>query len=166
MGYWGHMIATRAPQDQQHITALDAFGDHQQTVAENHHGWLVSQVCGAEPDLSSAIAAVAAQTHAPAIVAYILDSDCAIVKAATPAGARWSAVLNPERAAEYGAPAAAPAATTTTAATWAQTAQLAHNDNLIRRALTTEETFAEDQLLALLTAMPAATRDVQSKLMQ
>jgi hypothetical protein len=157
VGYWGHMIATRGRQDQEHIAALDAFGEHQRTIAENHHGWLVSQVYGGEPDLASAVAAVAAQTQAPAVGAYIVDSDCAIVEAATPGGARWSAALNPERAAEYGAPTATPEAATTAAGTWAQAAQLPHDDDLIRHVLTSEETFAEDQFLALLSAIPAAT---------
>ncbi|WP_155123704.1 MULTISPECIES: hypothetical protein [unclassified Actinoplanes] len=155
MGYWGYIVAIRRPQDQERSVALDAFGEHQQAVADDHHGWLVRQVFGAEPDLARAVAAVATHTQAPVVGAYILDSDCAVVEAAAPGGARWSAVLNPNRAAEYGAPAVAPETAVTAAATWARAAQLPYDGDLIRQVLASEETFAEDQFLALLSAMPA-----------
>ncbi|WP_030439658.1 hypothetical protein [Actinoplanes subtropicus] len=151
MGYWGHLIATGSSQELVGTAMLSAFGD-QQTVAEGPPGWHVYHVAGAEPDLTAAVRALAAGTGAPAIAAYVLDSDCAIVRAATPDGARWSAVLNPERAEEYGAPGSSPDAVLAQAVTWARAAQLDHDDDLIRRAVTTEATFAEDQFLALLEA--------------
>jgi hypothetical protein len=111
----------------------------------------------AEPDLTVAVRALAAGTGAPAIAAYVLDSDCAIVRAATPDGASWSAVLNAERAAEYGAPASSPDDVLARAVTWDRAARLDHDDELIRRSVTSESTFAEDQFLALLEAFTPST---------
>jgi hypothetical protein len=151
VGYWGHLIATGSSQELMGTAMLGAFGD-QQTVAEGRPGWHVYHVAGAEPDLAAAVQALATGTGAPAVAAYVLDSDCAVVRAATPDGARWSAVLNPERAEEYGAPAASPEDVLARAVTWARAAHLDHDHDLVRRAVTSEATFAEDQFLALLEA--------------
>jgi hypothetical protein len=158
VGFWGHVIATGSSQDLLGSAMLGTFGD-QQTVVEGRPGWQVYHVDGAEPDLTAAVQALAAGTGAPAIAAYVLDSDCAIVRAATPDGVRWSAVLNPERAAEYGAPASSPDDVLARAVTWAQAARLDHNDDLLRQSVTSESTFAEDQVLALLEAFTPSTTD-------
>jgi hypothetical protein len=158
MGYWGHLIATGSSQDLLGTPALASFGD-EQAAAEGSPGWQVYQVFGAEPDLTGAARALASETGAPAIVAYVLDSDCAVVRAAAPDGALWAAVVNSQRAEEYGAPVSAPDEALARAVTWAEAAHVNHDDDLIRSALVTDSTFAEDQFLALLAAFPPSVGD-------
>jgi hypothetical protein len=65
----------------------------------------------------------------------------------------------PERAEEYGAPVSPPDQVPAQAVAWAEAGHLDHEDDLIRTALTTESTFAEDQFRALLAAFRPSVGD-------
>lgn len=117
-------------------------------------GWYLLRSGGEPGDLDTEAAAMAAATAAPALIAFVLDSDCAVVHAATPRGLRWSAVLNPDLAEDYGAPPATPVdAAVAGAVAWASEAGLVADPGVLRAAMTDSDTFVEDLFDRLLRGL-------------
>ncbi|WP_049716612.1 hypothetical protein [Streptomyces caatingaensis] len=52
-------------------------------------------------DLDALVRALADETDAPALAAYVMESDCAVVSGAGPGGAPWSACLGRRALADY-----------------------------------------------------------------
>ncbi|MFD9409105.1 hypothetical protein ACFWBN_19075 [Streptomyces sp. NPDC059989] len=98
---------------------------------------------------------LARRTGAPVFTVAYLDSDVGFVEAVTPAGARWTALLNRDTAEDYEIPLdrypVEPALAGALA--WASAAGLSADPEGIRAALTGSETFAEDLADRLLTAL-------------
>lgn len=147
MGYWGHLVLARSG------GAPEEFGTDAEPVRDYAGGWRVHRAGGEGPDLPGAVRALATRTGAPALAGYVLDSDCAVLAAATPDGPVWSTLLNPDLAAEYGAPRPDPGADLDAALRWAVAGGLAPDEAAVRAALAGAATFVEDQFFALLDAL-------------
>ena len=152
MGYTGRIVVARSPEP------LTALGDAEVLDESSYRGgWRAAQLSG---DLSDALRRLVAETAAPAITAFILDSDVADVEASTPAGGYWHVHLHRKKAAEYGAPdlGQTTAEVTEQALAWAAEAGLTADGEAVRTALEATNVLAEetfDELLAALGIKPA-----------
>lgn len=101
------------------------------------------------------LARLVAATAAPALSAFVMDSDCADVTAATPAGLSWHAYLHEDMALSYGAPTLAGSADDVLdlAMAWAIEAGRTPDRNALAAALATNEVFVEDTLDSLFAAL-------------
>ena len=119
------------------------------------NGWRLHRRDGDGGDLRGAIVALSQASGQPALVAYVIDSDCAQVEAAAPNGATWSAMLNPEVAVEsYEAPEPPdPEVVIEAASAWAGEAELSLDRAQLRSVLTAEFEFAEEAFAALLAGL-------------
>jgi hypothetical protein len=154
VGYSGYLVLGRAGGTLADLPAVSAFGENLGDGARLEDGWQLLQVDAEEPDPDSAVAALVAATGHPALVAYVLDSDCAVVKASGPDGSRWSATLNPVVAEDYGAPPTGDLDTTVAAArAWSAAAGLTPSEADLRAALSEDATFAEDLCSRLLVGL-------------
>ncbi|MDQ6713256.1 MAG: hypothetical protein M3Z28_08735 [Candidatus Dormibacteraeota bacterium] len=162
MGFWGHLLLARDNRPLGTLREARAFGqpEHERRL---DRGWSVLWVGREPPDLRSALTPVVAATRAPALVAYVLDSDCAAIEALTPSGLRWTGVLKPATAADsYEAVVAQYDGASTAVAgaiRWSREAGLTPSEADLRKALTDEPDFAEeafDQLLVGLGVPGAA----------
>jgi hypothetical protein len=100
-----------------------------------------------------------AATGAPAISAYVLDSDVADVQALTPDGQRWRTYLHPDVAESYGAPALSqtPDEVLTAALEWSGQAGLTADADAVRQALAAHYVGAENTFDELVTALGVPT---------
>jgi hypothetical protein len=115
-------------------------------------GWHWIQLDGDAPGVLSEMVTL---TGAPAISAYVLDSDVADVQALTPGGQRWRTYLHPDVAERYGAPPAdqTPAEVLRAALEWSGQAGLTADEPAVRDVLTAHGESAEgtfDELVAAL----------------
>lgn len=115
-------------------------------------GWAAVTFDG-DPRLS--LAGLVADTGAPVLSAFVMDSDCADVTAASPAGASWHAYLNEGTALSYGAPELdlPAAAVIDAAAAWATEAGFSPDRDALAAALDAEDVFVEDTLDTLYSAL-------------
>jgi hypothetical protein len=95
MGLWGSFVVARTPGS---LLDLSAVADRSQGLAgEDRYGaWVVGlfpgdELAGQEPELHEELAA---ETDAPALTAFVLDSDAAVVEAWSPVGGFWRACLD------------------------------------------------------------------------
>jgi hypothetical protein len=97
-------------------------------------------------------------TGEPALVAYVMDSDAAHVDGLGPAGVRWTVYLHPDLAAAFGAPSLSQSAgeAVEQALAWSAEAGLTADPAGVRTALSTRNTFVEEALTQLLTALGIA----------
>ncbi|HVH66124.1 MAG TPA: hypothetical protein VM674_08810 [Candidatus Acidoferrum sp.] len=156
MGYWGHVLIARRRRSLTELPDVRPFGrpqEHQDLVGE----WKLLRIAGDyPPDLQQALAPVVRATAAPALVASVLDSDCAIVQGQTPAGVRWGAVLNRELAAGYDGILESydtPDHGLSGVLRWAREAGLTPRDHEIKDALNAKATFVEDVIDQLLLTL-------------
>ncbi|GAA4947354.1 hypothetical protein GCM10025331_38950 [Actinoplanes utahensis] len=115
-------------------------------------GWRCARLDG---ELPGSLDEVVAATGAPALRAYVLDSDLADVRAAGPHGARWHTYLHPDVAAEFNAPPLEQSAEEIVAQAVAWAAEAGHTVDpaAVAAALTATGAFAEDTLLDLLKVL-------------
>src|SRR5215218_2304814 len=99
MGYVGRKLIARSSTPLSELLGIEPG----QVLGElaNADGWGSTQL---DNDLRDAVQRLVAETGAPALSAYILDSDTADVEALTPAGVSWHVYLHAATAREYGAP--------------------------------------------------------------
>lgn len=119
-----------------------------------HDGWQCAEF--PEPgEIAEAVRRIAAETGAPVIGAYFMDSDVGVVEAATDAQTAWSGVLDRPTAEEYGAPLDEyPVEQAVSGALdWSRTAGFDADENLIRVAFTQSRVFAEDLFHTLLVGL-------------
>jgi hypothetical protein len=126
---------------------------------ERAGGWRWIQLDGPAPEVLSELVTA---TNAPAISAYVLDSDLADVEALTPDGQRWRTYLHPEIAEEFGAPplSQTPDEVLQAALAWSRQAGLPADPDAVRDALAAHNVEAEETLDELVTALgvvPAAS---------
>ena len=150
MGYTGRIVVARSAEP---LSGLD--GAKVLTESAWPGGWRSAQLDG---DLRGTLPALVAATGAPAITAFIIDSDVADVEAATPAGVNWHVYLHPEQADDYGAPELeqTPAEVVEAALTWATEAGLTANGEAVQEALDASNVFAEETFHELLQALGVA----------
>ena len=163
VGFWGHLLLARHPGPLGELKEASAFGnpEHERRLEQD---WSVLWVGHEPPDLQTALTPVVSATRAPALVAYVLDSDCATIEAQAPSGLRWTGVLKPAMAADgyEGVAAQYDGANQAVAGAirWSREAGLTPSEADLRKALTEEPVFAEeafDQLLIGL-GVPGATK--------
>ncbi|GAA5022473.1 hypothetical protein GCM10025734_78710 [Kitasatospora paranensis] len=112
-------------------------------------GWRILQILGGD-DVDGR--RLGAETGAPTLVASVVDGDFAVVEGRSPSAGRWSAVLSPETAGEYGCPdhlLVDPEVSAAHAVRWAEEAGLRPDPSAVAAASTAEgDPFAEDLLIS------------------
>ena len=119
-----------------------------------HDGWQCAEF--PEPgEIAKAVRGIAAETGAPAVGAYFIDSDVGIVEAAIDAQTAWSGALDRASAKGHGAPLDEyPVEQAVSGALdWSHTAGLDADEKLIRVAFTQSRVFAEDLFHTLLVGL-------------
>ena len=156
MGYWGHFLVARSTRRLTDLREVGIFGqpeDEQDLVAE----WKLLRIAGNHPpDLQRALAPVVAATRAPALVAFVLDSDCAVINGQSQSGVRWAGVLNRGLATSYDGLLETydtPDHGLSGAMRWAREAGLAPSEADVRDALNGNGTFVEDVIDRLLITL-------------
>ncbi|MFG1605669.1 hypothetical protein [Actinoplanes sp. NPDC049265] len=144
MGYFGRILVGQGIEPVPGVTVLDE--------RELGGGWRWWQCDG---DLPGGLDALVGRSGAPALWAYIVDSDLADVEALTPSGLRFRTYLHPEMAESYDAPplAQSPEEVLDLARRWAAEAGLTPDDVALRSVLEAENTFAEATLGELVVAL-------------
>jgi hypothetical protein len=144
VGYFGRILVGRSAEPVPGVTVLDEreLGD----------GWRWWQCDG---DVPGGLDALVGRSGAPALWAYIVDSDLADVEGATPAGVRFRTYLHPAMADSYDAPplAQTPDEVLNLARRWAEEAGLTADAVALRDVLEADNTFAEETLGELVVAL-------------
>lgn len=146
MGFSGRIVVAR--------TGGPYSGDAAPVLFEQERagGWRWIQLDGSAPEVLSELVTA---TNAPAISAYVLDSDLADVEALTPDGHRWRTYLHPEAAERFGAPLLSQTRDEVlqAALAWSRRAGLPANPDAVRDALAAHNVEAEETLDELVTAL-------------
>ncbi|MFC9908938.1 hypothetical protein [Streptomyces sp. NPDC059862] len=91
MGYWGYFVVGRDERPLAELAALSGVpGGELRKSAPG--GWQVWEYAGGDGDVGS-MNALAAETGAPALFGYVMDSACVVVEAAAPQSGAWTACL-------------------------------------------------------------------------
>jgi hypothetical protein len=147
MGYTGRIVVARS--GQRLTETLDAAVLDEKDLGG---GWQSLQLDG---DLRSATQVLVDQTGAPALSAFVVDSDLADVSGQTPSGVRWRTYLHENAALQLGAPplTTSPDEVVRQALAWSAEAGLTASEGALRAALQAHNTFAEETLDELLAAL-------------
>ncbi|WP_306317680.1 MULTISPECIES: hypothetical protein [unclassified Streptomyces] len=103
MGYWGYYVVARSERPLDKCEALSAVRGELTLLEERADGWQVWECPGGGEqtrDVGS-MNTLAAETGAPALFAYVMDSVCAVVEAAGPHSGAWTACLGRTAMAGY-----------------------------------------------------------------
>jgi hypothetical protein len=144
MGYTGRVVLARG----------DGWaGDADELSRDRFSGGWRAIAFDGDPRLP--LQALADRTGAPVLAAFIMDSDCADVTAASPAGRSWHAYLHEHTALEYGAPELDDTTDDRVGAAtaWAIEAGLTPDREAIAEALAGHDTFVENTLAGLFAAL-------------
>jgi hypothetical protein len=155
MGYWGYLVAAKSNQPLDKLPELSAFGDEYVNLEPLRNGWQQAWVAGADDDPLTGVSALAKATGNPVIGAFILDSDCGPVAAATPSGATWTATLAKATAIDsYEMPddGVTASAAATSLNLWAEAASLGSDQELMHQALDPDAVGPEHLFKLLLKA--------------
>ncbi|MFJ4711040.1 hypothetical protein [Streptomyces sp. NPDC088785] len=106
MGYWGYYVVARSAGPLSGLAALSGVRDTLTLLEERAGGWQVWECPGGGADGEQApdpgsMNALAAETDAPALFAYVMDSRCAVVEAAAPRSGAWTTCLGRAAMARY-----------------------------------------------------------------
>jgi hypothetical protein len=153
MGYSGRILVARSDRPLSELAAVRDVETLQEEVLRG--GWRSVQLDGDPP---GALEALVAETQAPALAAYIMDSDLADVEALTPAGVSWHAYLHEETALGYGAPPLLHPVDEVIhrALAWSAEAGLTSSSAALSAAFAAHNVFAEETLGELLEALGVA----------
>ncbi|WP_077800345.1 hypothetical protein [Streptomyces sp. JHA26] len=99
MGYWGYFVVGRAERPLVELDALAGAAD-MDLRASAPGGWQLWEYPGGEGDVGN-MNDLAAQTGAPALFGYVMDSACVVVEAAAPGGGAWTTCLARTAMAQY-----------------------------------------------------------------
>jgi hypothetical protein len=153
MGFSGEILVARSARP---LAGSPAVGEAAVLFEkELGSGWRYAQMDGGA---GGALAELVRLTGAPALSAFVIDSDAALVEAASPAGVSWTAHVHPEHAAELGAPELelGTAEIVERAMAWAAEAGLDADAGAVEAALGATGTFAEETFGTLLDALGLA----------
>jgi hypothetical protein len=150
MGYSGRIVVARTDGRLAEAEALTGVAVLNETTYR--HGWQSVQLDG---DPRVATRTLVEQTQAPALSAYILDSDLADVSALAPSGLAWRTYLHEDAALELGAPELDTPRDEVVrrALAWSAEAGLAASQAALVAALDAHNTFAEETFEELLAAL-------------
>lgn len=155
MGYWGHLLVARSNGPLAGFREGRVFGEPEGEQRLSHD-WTLLRIAGNHPpDLEVALRPLVSRIGAPALVAFVLDSDCAVIRATSPAGARWGSVVNRELAGSYDGIEGydTPDHGLSGALRWAREAGLTPADGAVKDALDATGTLVEDVIDQLLKAL-------------
>lgn len=101
MGFWGYFIVARSEHSLADLGAISALcswdGSDQAGELVGHRSdgsWQFLQVHRGDPSAVEWLAArLSAETGAPALAMYVMDSDCGWIVAASPSGGAWRGCL-------------------------------------------------------------------------
>ncbi|MFI7010154.1 hypothetical protein [Streptomyces sp. NPDC050145] len=105
MGYWGYYVVAGSDRPLRELEALAGVREELTLLEERVGGWQVWECPGGGDgeqarDVGS-MNALAAETGAPALFAYVMDSSCAVVEAAAPRSGAWTACLGRDAMTRY-----------------------------------------------------------------
>ncbi|MFI8926388.1 hypothetical protein ACIG3E_01720 [Streptomyces sp. NPDC053474] len=104
MGYWGYYVVGRSARPLGECAALAGARDELELLERRPDGWQVwecpSKATEEARDVGS-MNALAAETGAPALFGYVMDSDCVVVEAAAPESGVWTTCLARDAMAGY-----------------------------------------------------------------
>jgi hypothetical protein len=145
MGYSGRIAVVRSSP----ASLQDAEVLHETAFQD---GWRRLQFDG---DVSTSLDVLVKETGAPALWAFVLDSDLADVVGLTPGGAEWHTYLHENTAMEFGAPELPQSADEVArlAVEWSAEAGLIADPEAVRAALDAHNVFAEETLTELTKAL-------------
>ncbi|MET8469870.1 hypothetical protein ABZY90_20695 [Streptomyces sp. NPDC006422] len=103
MGYWGYYVVARSDRPLNACEALGGVRDELTLLEERDAGWQIWECPGGgeSPRDVGSMNALAAETGAPALFGYVMDSVCAVVEAAGPESGAWTACLGRAAMAGY-----------------------------------------------------------------
>lgn len=150
MGYTGRIVVARSGRPLSELAAVRGVDALEERVFAN--GWRSATLDG---DARGALRGLVTETGAPALSAYVMDSDLADVEALTPAGVSWHAYLHERTAIEYGAPPMEQPLDEVVrrALSWSAEAHLTSSESAIGAAFDAQNVFVEDTLEKLLNAL-------------
>ncbi|MFH8981181.1 hypothetical protein [Streptomyces varsoviensis] len=164
MGFWGYFVVGRSDRGLVECAVFDESRDHLELTEAFADGWQLWQH-PPEPelgDIDSLVRGLTKETGAPALAAYVLDSECAVVAAAGPAGTSWSACLGRAAMARYmeqsemdiGELFLTPRAAASQGAAWAAAAGHIANTTALTRVLAADpDPFVENLFYDLLAEL-------------
>ncbi|WP_030668708.1 hypothetical protein [Streptomyces sp. NRRL B-1347] len=96
MGYWGYYVVGRSARPLGECTALAGARGELALLERRPDGWQVwecpSKATEEARDVGN-MNTLAAETGAPALFGYVMDSDCVVVEAAAPESGAWTTCL-------------------------------------------------------------------------
>ncbi|MFC7549589.1 hypothetical protein [Plantactinospora sp. GCM10030261] len=154
MGYSGRILVARSDRALSELPAVRGVVALEEDMLPG--GWRFAKLDG---DPGGVLRALVADTEAPVLTAYVMDSDVADVQALTPGGVAWRAYLHEETAREYGAPPAPYPLDEVLrrAVAWSVEAGLTSSTVALEKALTGRNVFVEDTFAELLGALGLAS---------
>lgn len=165
MGFWGSFVLCRTEQPLDEIEIINDRDEGLEWSSSFESGWQVGQYPGNYilDDARALLEDLARLTGAPALIGFVLDSDCIDLRAYAPESGYFTACLDRESMAGYMADDGAvladrflpPDAAVSKASTWANAAGLDPDRDALVRLFTTAEAdpFAEDLFFELVTAL-------------
>ncbi|MFF2507838.1 hypothetical protein ACFVTY_31410 [Streptomyces sp. NPDC058067] len=103
MGYWGYYVVARSERPLVELNTLGGARDGLALLDRRADGWQVWECPdggGQRYDVGS-MNALAAETGAPALFGYVMDSDCVVIEAAAPRSGAWTTCLARDAMAGY-----------------------------------------------------------------
>ena len=102
MGYWGYYIVAKSEGPLEELNSLSSVRARLELAEQFLSGWQAWEH-PSEPEIEEAelAAALAQETRAPSMIGYVMDSDCVVIEAASPASGTWRACLGPQLMASY-----------------------------------------------------------------
>ena len=95
MGFWGYLVVGRSDRELAACSTLAAGRDRLELSATFADGWQLWQH-PSQPglgDLDDVALSLARETGAPTLLAFVMDSDCAVLEGAGPVRGSWTACL-------------------------------------------------------------------------
>ncbi|TQJ89533.1 hypothetical protein [Streptomyces sp. SLBN-31] len=92
MGYWGYFVVGCGERPLAEFDALAGVEEGMELRAEAPGGWQVWEFPSGDGEVGS-MNVLAAQTGAPALFGYVMNSDCVVVEAAAPESGAWTTCL-------------------------------------------------------------------------
>ncbi|MEU1270512.1 hypothetical protein [Streptomyces sp. NPDC005799] len=100
MGYWGYYVVGRGERPLAGLDALAGAKEGMELRAEAPGGWQVWEYPSEDGELGN-MNVLAAQTGAPALFGYVMDSASVVVEAAAPESGAWTTCLGRAAMAGY-----------------------------------------------------------------